>query len=303
MKFPKVVRIEPASKCNLACRHCPTGIFEMSRGIMKLEVFEKILKEIKIHKDLIETIVLYHGGEPFLNKNFFYMLSELKKIKNFFIKTVSNAAALNEKTINKIAESELDLIEFSFDGNNKEENEFIRRKVKTEIVLKNIKLLIEKKIKLSKKNPKINICSTQFLSKNNLASHNNPPLTPSWITKNFQDDDVYFLCNYVFKFPQIKEDENIDQFEMLKVLDEDNKNFCDHVINTISIRSNGDVVPCCFDLTTELKMGNILEDSLGNIWANKEYHELRQSIINKKYKSICNNCNVVRPPIYLSPKF
>jgi hypothetical protein len=301
MKFPKVVRIEPASKCNLACIHCPTGIVEMSRDIMKLEVFEKILKEIKIHKDQIETIVLYHGGEPFLNKNFFYMLSELKKTKNFFIKTVSNAAALNEKNISKIAESELDLIEFSLDGSNEKENEIIRRKSKTEKILKNIKLLIEKKKQLSKTTPQINICSTQFLSKNSLTSHNISPKTQSWITQNFKNDDVVFKSNYAMKWPSMKKD--LDQFEILEVSAEEDKNFCDHVINTITIRSNGDIVPCCFDLTTDLKMGNILEDTLSNIWENKEYNQLRQSIINKKYFSICNNCNVVRTPIYLSPKF
>ena len=71
LPFPKVLRIEPASKCNLACVHCPTGVIEMARDVMKLEIFNKILIEIKKNKEKIKTIVLYHGGEPFLNKNFF----------------------------------------------------------------------------------------------------------------------------------------------------------------------------------------------------------------------------------------
>ena len=36
--------------------------------------------------------------------------------------------------------------------------------------------------------------------------------------------------------------------------------------NTITIRSNGDVVPCCYDLTSKLVMGNIRENSLAQIW-------------------------------------
>ena len=90
--FPKVLRIEPASKCNLGCVHCPTGTIEMTRGVMSLEIFEKIILEIKKNVQHIKVIVLYHGGEPFLNKNFFYMLNEIKKInKDIFVKTVSNS--------------------------------------------------------------------------------------------------------------------------------------------------------------------------------------------------------------------
>ena len=35
--FPKVLRIKPASKCNLGCVHCPTGIIEMQRDVMSLD--------------------------------------------------------------------------------------------------------------------------------------------------------------------------------------------------------------------------------------------------------------------------
>ena len=37
------------------------------------------------------------------------------------------------------------------------------------------------------------------------------------------------------------------------------------------------------------------------IWNNSKYNKLRESINSKKYISICNNCNVVRPSIYLIP--
>ena len=66
------MRIEPASKCNLGCVHCPTGTIEMERGIMSLDIFQKILIE---NKENIKVIVLYHGGEPFLNKNFLTLFS------------------------------------------------------------------------------------------------------------------------------------------------------------------------------------------------------------------------------------
>lgn len=128
--FPKVLRIEPASKCNLACIHCPTGTIEMERGIMSLDVFQKILTEIKKHKENIKVIVLYHGGEPFLNKNFFKMVKEIKIVnENFYIKTVSNGTVLNDRIIEEIISGDIDLIEFSLDGYSSKDSEKIRKKV------------------------------------------------------------------------------------------------------------------------------------------------------------------------------
>ena len=87
--------------------------------------------------------------------------------------------------------------------------------------------------------------------------------------------------------------------DTIELENEDDKNYCDHVINTLTIRANGEVVPCCYDLTTELSMGNITNDSLEDIWNNSKYNKLRNSINSKKYISICNNCNVVRPSVFL----
>ena len=67
----------------------------MDRGLMGVEVFECVLSEIAVHKDAIKVIVLYHGGEPLLNNNFYNMVARIKDINNsIFIKTVSNGMAL-----------------------------------------------------------------------------------------------------------------------------------------------------------------------------------------------------------------
>ncbi len=69
-----------------------------------------------------------------------------------------------------------------------------------------------------------------------------------------------------------------------------------------NIRSDGAVVLCCYDLTTQLHMGNIMNDSIKNIWYNDYYTKLRESIKSKEYMSICKNYNVVKSPVYLLPK-
>ena len=76
-------------------------------------------------------------------------------------------------------------------------------------------------------------------------------------------------------------------------LDYESSNYCDHTENTITIRANGDIVPCCYDLTSKLVMGNILEDDLNDIWNGEKYRELRSTISSKKYNDVCAKCNVV----------
>lgn len=295
--FPKVLRIEPASKCNLGCVHCPTGTIEMERGVMSMDVFKKILIEIKENKENIKVIVLYHGGEPFLNKNFFLMLKEIKEINNnFYIKTVSNGTVLNEKIIDQIVESDLDLIEFSLDGYSSEDSEKIRKKSNTKKIIENIKKILEKK-KFKKSKIKIQICNTQFISNKNNSIL---PNTPDWILEIFKNEDIKFKNFFAMQWPSMHEKKS-NEFDKI-LISEDDKDYCDHVINTMTIRSDGTVVPCCYDLTTKLNMGNIINDSLKNIWNNSVYDKLRASIKSKEYISICKNCNVVRSPVYLKPK-
>ena len=96
--------------------------------------------------------------------------------------------------------------------------------------------------------------------------------------------------------------EEINDFEKVAIKDREDKNSCDHLDETLTIRSDGNVVPCCYDLTTKLKMGNIMTNGLEEIWNNSFYINLRKSIEEKKFISICKNCNIVRPPVYLVPK-
>ena len=90
----------------------------------------------------------------------------------------------------------------------------------------------------------------------------------------------------------------------IKVFKEDlESNYCDHVYNLMTIRSNGDIVACCYDLTSKLIMGNIFKDDPLETWKNFRYESLRKSIHEKKYKSICSNCVVVKPNKYLIKKY
>jgi len=293
MPFPHVIRIELASSCNLACRHCPTGICEMERGILEEVVWRKVIQELHRYKDIIKVIVFYHGGEPLLNKNVFDYAKTVREVNiDIHIKTVSNGMALGKPNIEKLIGSEFNSIEFSLDGLSKKENEFIRRKSNVERVIKNIQLLIQMKKEMHS-DLEILIATTQFITD---KPHLNP-LPPEWLMDVFAND-VKYKVNYAIKWPGISFS---DDFEYVTFPGED-KNTCDHLDSTITIRSDGNVVPCCYDLTSQLVMGN-KDNTLQEIYYNSQYEELKRSITTKNYKSICADCATVRPTIYLKPKW
>ncbi len=305
IKIPRVVRIEPAGKCNLSCIHCPTGTVNMDRGIMDWKTFEKILEFIKKY-DEIKVVVLYHGGEPLLNKNFYLMASEIKKIRNdIFLKTVSNGFAMTKNNCKKLVECKIDQIEFSLDGESLIENNHIRIGSDGKKVIDNINLLIEEKKILKSKNPAIYIATTQFIRNDQVDNVQSGldiggPDIPKYLIDIFQNRVDGFKATYALQWPHMGT--ITKYFTIYTNPNEGTSNECDHLENAITIRWDGDVVPCCYDLTSKLVMGNIKNESLENIWRGSKYSILRKSIQDKKFISICRGCAVVTPNRYLVPK-
>lgn len=309
--FPKVIRIEPSSACNLNCIHCPTGTINTDRGLMSDVIFALILNNIKPYLSTLEVIVLYHGGEPFLNQNFEKMISELKKNTKARIKTVTNGMLLNTKRIEGIINAGLDEIEISLDGLNSGENNYIRKGCDFDKVTQNIHRLIEMKIKRQSKLPVIHLSTTQFIEKKdqNLKLRNGITNIPQYLLEEFKNEihaqEIESIkSTYAMRWPDMRIDHEIIDEIIITDRDAVDDNYCDHVMNTLTIRYNGDVVPCCYDLTSKLVMGNIQHQSLDQIWNSSKYQALRNSIYEMKFGDLCNNCNVVknREKVYLKLK-
>jgi radical SAM protein with 4Fe4S-binding SPASM domain len=54
---------------------------------------------------------------------------------------------------------------------------------------------------------------------------------------------------------------------------------------------DGLVVPCCFDKDADHRMGDLKEQSFGEIWRGSEYKNFRQKLFTaRKEIDICRNC-------------
>jgi len=295
-QFPSVFRIEPSSLCNLKCKHCPTGLsIGTEKGIMSWDTFKLILNEIKEFEPRV--VVLYHGGEPFLNKRIFDMISELKKIGIGLVKIVTNGMLLTIDSIKKLINSGLDIIEFSLDGKTEKENDDIRVGSSYKTVSSLIKEFIKIKKNLNVKKPDIYIVNCQIPTEKELEEEIK---VPDYISKDFSkynDTDIKFKVGRAIYWSGMPIDTSL--YKLITLSEGEYLNYCEHPIELITIRYNGDIVACCYDITSTCILGNIHESSIKEIWNNEKYRTLRKSIRNRKLLKLCKNCHIINPTCYI----
>jgi len=273
---PDVIRIEPASACNLHCIHCPTGTNQSKdRGIMSNETFNIIMRNFE--GNVPRVAVMYHGGEPLLCKDLWDWVGRLKGIGVKYIKTDTNGMLLNEGIAEKIMRSGIDSVTFSIDGRTPEENDFIRRGSDCHTVMGNVQRLIELKRRLNSDVPSIIISNTQLRKDVNLDEIS----TPSFLLEAFKDS-VHYQSMYAIKWAGQKS--NNPPAYSLK------GNYCPFLSETMTIRWNGDVVPCCIDIMSGYVMGNIHKSSLGDIREGESFKRIRGGIQRGHPVEFCKGC-------------
>lgn len=120
---PYILFVDPASACNLKCNFCPTGHFEFAdirnryNGLMKLDVFKKVIDDLDEFEDPIKVLRLYKDGEPFLNKRLPEMIRYAKLSRRVdFIDTTTNGSLITPERLGPVLEAGLDKINISVDG-------------------------------------------------------------------------------------------------------------------------------------------------------------------------------------------
>jgi len=296
--LPRVMRLEASSLCNLKCMYCPTGTkYDSARGKMSMEVFGRIVEEIRSYNK-VDVVVLYHGGESFLNKNIFRMIRTLKSIGIRLVKANTNGMLFNDEMLTEVIDSGLDSITFSIDGLSPQENDRIRRGADYFRIANTIKRLIALKREMYSETPEIRIANVQVPEEETIRSGKEVS-TPQYLLNDFAEfkDEIMFEQYYTYKWPGYECSDEYVVIEPPAAVGFEPSNYCDHIVQLITFRWNGDVVPCCYDITSEYIIGNIMTESLDEIWNNNRYKELRKSIYERNYMPMCNTCRVIRPQI------
>ncbi len=294
--LPVHITIEPTNICNLRCPICETGSGTLNRpkGEMQFGNFESIIDKIK---DCANSIFFYYMGEPFLNKDCYKMIKYAKR-KGLYITSCTNG---NYTDAAQLLDSGIDEIIFEIGGIIQQTHEKYRFGSNLQVILENVKKLIQQKKSLKRAYPKV-ILGLIVMKQNE-----------SEISKFYElarilgVDEARLQKPCVRTWEQAKQflpnnekywDYDKDAFSKGKLKPKKNSgNRCNWIYISMAILNNGDVVPCCRDVHGDFVMGNILRDDLRAIWNGKKYRNFRKRVASDKNGiSICKLCSSFEIP-------
>lgn len=271
--YPEVFNIELTNACPMSCIMCPRRFMKRKVGHMKLELFKKIIDQLKGYT---HAIWLHHFGESLLHPKLKQMI-EYAKENGIKTQLSINPILLTKSNINKI--KDLDYLHISLDGTNEE-------------TLK----------KLRGKNADYNK-SVKYI-KNFLKLKNKPKTTIAIIQLKETEEELEAFAN---QWKNSKVNLEIKEFttwdgskktitnlasELSEAYKESRQYPCLRPWHRSTILWDGRVVPCCYDYDGKYILGDLNKQTLKEIWNSKEMLELRkQHILNDFSKNkLCKNC-------------
>lgn len=262
--FPDVVRIEASGRCNFRCQHCPIGREGGKRPVLGMGAFWEIFDSLPI---IPRVLVLYHGGEPLINKHLEDMILYAKKagVEKTVINT--NASLLTMKRGQALARAGLDEMRISFDGDSPTENDAIRIGS-----LFNKAAPIVRELALSPIRPEtITIYNVR-------RGHDTPAL---YLREYFADCRVNFRGEKMREWARVNNEPKITN----------GVRFCSNLFETFTILSDGSVPMCCEDLQLDDPQGNVFNEAPIKIW--RHMQAIRDAFDKKSYRKLCQSCWVV----------
>jgi len=290
--YPSFISVETTNFCNLHCPECPVGIRKITKSgksSFNFELYKKLIDELK---PTLQHVILYFQGEPFLNDQLFDMISYAHQAR-IYSSTSTNGQFLNEITARKIIHSGLDKLIVSVDGSTQETYQTYRVGGNLQKILDGITSLVKMKKELKSMTPFIEI---QFLV---LRTNEHQLKDMKKLAKSLQVDRLTFKTAQLYDF---KNGNNLlttnDRFARYKKGEEgiyrlkgSQSNHCWRLWSGAVINVQGDVLPCCFDKSSEFSFGNIFKSTFLKCWQSTDASGFREKIINsRKQIEMCRNC-------------
>ena len=112
--FPPYVTVESTNACNFACGHCWRSKMDRSVGFLDVELFRKIVVEIKGHRQI--TLKLGGTGEIGLHRHLNDLMATLTGLNGIRIFLYTNGTVLQKYSHHEILDWNIDIMVVSVDG-------------------------------------------------------------------------------------------------------------------------------------------------------------------------------------------
>jgi radical SAM protein with 4Fe4S-binding SPASM domain len=292
--YPNVFNVETTNYCNMTCVMCPRTTLMTRKNIwIDDAVFEKVLDQIRPHATadledfwefvhrrynvsfdrpdenafyfhVVSRCLILHGyGEPLLDKK---IVERVRACTERGIPTYFSCVPANitVERARELMQAGLTVLKFSIDALTDEMQMQIRGK------RNNFTRAYEA------------VC--EIIAMKGRENHKTL-LIPTMIALSGQDDAIAqqkaFLDLWKGRdvFAYVKSQDNRWYFEQDKALENRShysQQYCEYPWTSLTVMADGSVVPCTQDYDTELVLGNVMEQSLEEIWNGPRYRDLRE---------------------------
>ncbi|GAA8375704.1 radical SAM/SPASM domain-containing protein [Helicobacter pylori] len=274
----KKIYIELSDICGLQCSFCPNP--KNIRGVMPLELFEKVCKEAA---PLTPIITLHVLGDPCKLKNLNRYLNAAKRFSLKVDLVTSGAYLHNFETLLQDAIYQISIsLDAGLDNHNKlNQHRYIQKilefcRYKCE---KNSEVFLNLRIQdgtLDKHQNLINplLESFECVSLEGLKSQGRARL----FKKSFLN------IQKTFKWPNLNAQNPLNQESKIP--------YCYGLIKQIAILSNGVVVPCCMDTQAHINLGDLNHTPLKDILNSQKAMAIKTHFLKgEALELLCKNCS------------
>jgi radical SAM protein with 4Fe4S-binding SPASM domain len=277
LETPYVLFVDPASACNFQCTFCPTGdrklIDDTGRfqGVMRLELFQKIIDDLNDFDHPIKVLRLYKDGEPFLNKRLAEMVAYAKQSGRVeYIDTTTNGSLLSPERVEPVLKAGLDKINISVDGMDREKYlQFTGFDFDFKRFVENVKWLYANK----------GNCEVVVKIPNELITEQQKQeffenFAPCWPQFDVEARTGVKITQGIYQQPVTPTDT------------------CPYIFYSFSVNADGLVSSCFLDWGRKLVVGDVREERLKQIWHSPKMNALRLQHLEGKRRenSVCSKC-------------
>lgn len=293
-KNPHVFNIETTNHCNMTCLMCPrTSLMTRQVSWIDDETFENVLDQMTPHNQdnleefwdhikteygitfdehsenafyfyVVSRCVILHGyGEPLVDKNIVNRVQACtdRNIPTYFSCVPANLSVERAESVMKAG---LTVMKLSIDALDDVNAKRIRGRYNNfdkayQTVLDVIKMKEEKGYKTL--------------------------IVPTMIELNSGEDNKEMQQQFIDMwkgldvFAYVKSQDNRWYYEEDEELENKShyaQQYCEYPWSSMTVMANGDVVPCTQDYDCEMKLGNVKDQSLDEIWNGEKYNLLRE---------------------------
>tara|TARA_R110002072_G_scaffold534_2_gene3539 strand:- start:79154 stop:80161 length:1008 start_codon:yes stop_codon:yes gene_type:complete len=270
--FPIQINLEVSRSCNYDCPFCARKDAPEGKHI-PFDYAQKVILEA--NKFGPTTFALHMWGEPLINPHWGEIVEFISSQPVDHGTTMTtNGYLLNEGNIEKIFASGLSQIIISLHTLDPEEYKLrVGKDIDVNKVLKNLKNL------------------STYQKENNL---NISKIVRLFRTKDQPENDASKLKeleNLGYSIEEEVYDNSANFIEGWSEVEVKSKRHpCYHPFLTLTVTVQGDVTVCCVDANHSLKIGNIKESSVYELWTGKKINQMRNEHLSNNFTSLCEIC-------------